>query len=279
MPKPHTDRATLQNPPRDSAQHSTSAQPQSASVLTATTLEDRPTPAASLSRSPPDNDAFAFGALDASFLIRLVHDLQGPVRALTDVPTWLVEDIAEAGLQLPDGCDRLLPLLEENVQGIQAILAGLKRWILAAQRVPECSGCRLGEVLTDLGGPSGLKLELTNPNLVLPVDPADLRDVLTAAIDNSVRFHPRGSPHVWIKGDLTDRSWRLDVRDDGPGPPVLLADRLFRPLERADVNGCPAGAGFGLAIIAEIAARHDGTVSLSQLPQGRGAELCVSGPV
>lgn len=279
MHKPQTDRATPRHPFLEADRHGEDAEPQTASILAQSIVKDHPTPAASLFGSAPDNDAFPMSGLDAKILTRLVHDLLGPVRALSDIPGWLLEDLSEAGLPLPEGSDRMTALLDENAQKAYGILAGLTRWIEAATRVPDCSDCRLSDVLSDLAIPSDIMIDLVTPNLKLPVDPADLRDILGEAIGNAIRFHPHGTPHLEISGRLSDRMWELEVLDDGPGIGHLQGGDPFRPMEGCAVGGRAAGIGFGLSIIAQIAARHDGDARLSDRGTSKGSVLFVTGRV
>jgi two-component system nitrogen regulation sensor histidine kinase GlnL len=55
---------------------------------------------------------------------------------------------------------------------------------------------------------------------------------------------------------------RIDVVDDGPGVPPLIADSLFQPL----VSGRADGHGLGLAIAREIAHEHGGEVGHAGRP-------------
>jgi len=52
---------------------------------------------------------------------------------------------------------------------------------------------------------------------------------------------------------------RLDVRDDGPGIPEDLADRLFQPF----VSGRPGGSGLGLAIVQRAVEAHRGLITVA----------------
>jgi signal transduction histidine kinase len=48
----------------------------------------------------------------------------------------------------------------------------------------------------------------------------------------------------------------LEVHDSGPGPPALVAERLFEPF----VTGKPEGVGLGLAMARQAAEAHGGTI-------------------
>ncbi len=62
----------------------------------------------------------------------------------------------------------------------------------------------------------------------------------------------------------------VSVIDRGPGIPVADRDRLLRPFERGEASRSrdTGGAGLGLSIVRDFAARHGGAFALSETPGG-----------
>ena len=62
----------------------------------------------------------------------------------------------------------------------------------------------------------------------------------------------------------------ITIRDDGPGIPVELIDRVFEPFFRVDPARQKAipGAGLGLAIAREILGRFGGSLTIRNHPDG-----------
>jgi two-component system OmpR family sensor kinase len=69
----------------------------------------------------------------------------------------------------------------------------------------------------------------------------------------------------------------LSVEDDGPGIPPELRDKVFERFFRGagDRSG---SSGLGLSIVRAVATSHDGTVSLEEPLDGRGARFVVRFP-
>jgi len=63
-------------------------------------------------------------------------------------------------------------------------------------------------------------------------------------------------------GTNLDHAVRLQVRDDGPGIPSEIRDRLFDPF----VSGRPGGSGLGLAIVQRAVQAHRGLVLVDSGP-------------
>jgi signal transduction histidine kinase len=78
---------------------------------------------------------------------------------------------------------------------------------------------------------------------------------------------------------LKDEAGRavLTVEDNGPGIPSSERDRVFDRFYR--IGGSESdGAGLGLAIVAQITARHGASVQLGTAGEDRGLRIAVTLP-
>jgi two-component system nitrogen regulation sensor histidine kinase GlnL len=66
--------------------------------------------------------------------------------------------------------------------------------------------------------------------------------------------HGADVPH----GTNFEHAVRLQIRDNGPGIPAEIRERLFQPF----VSGRPGGSGLGLAIVQRAVEAHRGLVSV-----------------
>ena len=67
-----------------------------------------------------------------------------------------------------------------------------------------------------------------------------------------------------------ERPVKLEVRDNGPGIPEAVRERLFEPF----VTGRPGGTGLGLAIVQRAVAAHRGVVLVDTAP-GAGTTFTI----
>ena len=94
-----------------------------------------------------------------------------------------------------------------------------------------------------------------------------LREALSNLIDNALRYCPRGASVTLRVRATGEGQCVLEVEDNGPGVQATDLPHLFERFWRA--SELPGGCGLGLAIVAEIAQRHGGSVqAFATKPQG-----------
>ncbi|OBY27000.1 ATP-binding protein [Leisingera sp. JC1] len=90
-----------------------------------------------------------------------------------------------------------------------------------------------------------------------------MRRAVANLISNAVRYGTRARVSV----AMTDKSMRIRVEDDGPGIPAEQRGDAVRPFTRLDParnQNRGTGVGLGLAIVADTARAHGGTLRLGE---------------
>lgn len=103
-----------------------------------------------------------------------------------------------------------------------------------------------------------------------------LREMLNNLIDNAVRYTQRGG-QVTVRAATQEEAPQLLVEDNGPGIPPEERERVFERFYRVLGTGVE-GCGLGLAIVAEIAQRHNAELTLAAGPGGTGTIVSVRFP-
>jgi signal transduction histidine kinase len=116
------------------------------------------------------------------------------------------------------------------------------------------------------------------------VDPNLLVRVLQNLVDNCIKYGPSGG-YIWIDAELGTHMLTLRVRDEGPGVPPALRERIFEKyarLERDLAARHRDSRGLGLRFCRVAADAHGGRIWVEDnLPQGACfvLELPLRGPV
>jgi signal transduction histidine kinase len=105
----------------------------------------------------------------------------------------------------------------------------------------------------------------------IDADADQLARVLTNLLINASQAMNGAGP-IWIDARREGTVTVLRVRDDGPGVPAPMRDRIFEALFTTKAKG----SGLGLALCRRIAEAHNGTVTLD--PSERGAVFRISIP-
>lgn len=121
----------------------------------------------------------------------------------------------------------------------------------------------------------GHRVTLSGQARVLSGQPRALRRCLDNLVGNAIRYGSEA--HI----ELSDapRALTITVRDRGPGLPAEELDKVMEPFYRVEASRHRdhGGVGLGLAIARDIARKHGGSLSLSNLPQG-GLLACLTLP-
>tara|TARA_R110002124_G_scaffold114535_56_gene269806 strand:- start:8923 stop:9984 length:1062 start_codon:yes stop_codon:yes gene_type:complete len=101
-------------------------------------------------------------------------------------------------------------------------------------------------------------------------DPARLRQVILALLDNAMRYAP-GKP-LSITTGVDDGNAVLTVTDNGPGLSAIALRSAFEPFWRDEDSRArdKGGSGLGLSVVRAIVHAHDGRVRSDNAP-GHGA--------
>lgn len=112
----------------------------------------------------------------------------------------------------------------------------------------------------------GVTLDAPEP-VVVAGDPTHLRRAVTNLTTNAACHTPAGTPvSVRVRAEGTVAS--LSVEDRGPGLAVEDLDHAFDRFWQADAARSSGGTGLGLAVVAAVAAEHEGDATAANRAGG-----------
>lgn len=118
-----------------------------------------------------------------------------------------------------------------------------------------------------------------NEELTAGFDASWIRQVLFNLLSNAIKFSPPRSPIEMASARLNG-SWRLSLRDHGPGIPVSDRQCVFERFRQLRATqGASDGAGLGLAVSKSIVELHKGAIAVQTPASGSGAEFVVTLPL
>jgi signal transduction histidine kinase len=214
------------------------------------------------------------------------HELRTPLNAILGYTELMVDgafgQLADEQRETLDRVERngrhLLGLIND-VLDLSKIEAG--EMALAIDEYSVGSLVRTAIVATEpLAHQKGLSLDARIADN-MPLGRGDTRrlaQVLLNLIGNAIKFTDRGG--VTISASCEGSSFRIDVRDTGPGIAAADIARIFEKFQQVDNTSTrkKGGTGLGLAISREFVQMHGGTIDVSSV-LGEGAVFTIVLPV
>ena len=105
------------------------------------------------------------------------------------------------------------------------------------------------------------------PPLTVQADPERLSLTIANLVFNAAdAMEGRADKHLWLSAVQRDGEIALSVRDNGPGLPGELGNRVFEPFPATRQEG--QGVGLGLALAAQSVAAMKGRITAGNASEG-----------
>ena len=182
--------------------------------------------------------------------------------------------------QSDDDSHALMGIVTREIDRLNALLSDLLDY--ANPRPLKVAPLDVSELVRDTvrvfeqdRGLAGVTVDARTGEHSVPLDgdAAKLRQVLWNLLRNAAEAAADGGGHVVVEVRPGSKEVAIRVRDDGPGVPRELRDRVFEPFFTTKSRG----TGLGLATVLNLVTDHRGTVQLESQP-GQGTCLTVRLP-
>lgn len=221
----------------------------------------------------------------SEFLSRMSHELRTPLTAILGFNQLLgmdretlggdqrhaVDQIAKAG-------GHLLAMIEE-VLDIARIEAG-GHALMPETLDPLPLLTDVSNLIAPQAQAAGVEVRIEGQTRArMTADRRATVQILLNLLSNAIKYGPAGGVVTLSLAETPDRV-RLAVRDEGPGVPPALVDRLFTPFDRLDADRWSGaeGSGLGLALSRGLAHAQGGDVIYRQREDRQGATFTLELP-
>lgn len=218
------------------------------------------------------------------FVSGVSHELRTPLAQIR----MFVETLLLERVRSPDEGRKALDIINREAQRLTHLVENVLQFSRAERGTVQLSpeSTRLDELIRELlesfvplasARQATVRPEL-EPGVTAMVDPAAIRQVLLNLLDNAVKYGPTGQT-VRVRLTLAGGTARMSVEDEGPGIPAEARAQVWEPFWRLsrDSQTAVGGSGIGLAVVRELVALHNGTVSVDDGPTG-GARFVITIP-
>ena len=233
-------------------------------------------------------------AAQEEFLRAVSHDLRAPLRHITSYGPLVAEVLQDSGLagDTLAEAQEFLGTMDQSARRMGRMLDGLLALSRIAraplERQPVSLAVLVAEAQAAIAAQTQgrtVQWQVAPEGASLHGDPALLRQLLTALLDNALKFtQGQAVARIAIQvdeggatqtgGSPSAEALTLHVQDNGVGFQPLQAAGLFGVFQRLHREAEFDGIGTGLASVRAIAQRHGGDASATAAP-GAGCTVSV----
>ncbi|NMC42630.1 MAG: HAMP domain-containing histidine kinase [candidate division Zixibacteria bacterium] len=221
-----------------------------------------------------------------NFLHSVTHELKAPVASIRLYAQTIMtgriapERAQELWPKIIDDCDRLEGLIDNVLEAGHFTRDGYKLKLSPTNLADD-----LNEYLDDLTPfvkrHGGTIVRTMVDRVMVATDYQALRRVVTALVDNAIKYSPAGRREIAVTLESDGRHCRLSVRDRGQGiareEQPKIFDRFYRGIDDADRQ--VRGTGLGLFLVREIVEAHGGEVTVHSDGRDHGSTFLITLPV
>jgi two-component system sensor histidine kinase BaeS len=208
----------------------------------------------------------------------VAHELRTPVAVLQAGHEALLDGVIEATpAELGSLRDEVLRLarMVDDLQTLAAADAAVLR-LTRAHRDLATIAAEAADSLSRRFEAASVTLDRELAEAPVVADERWLHQVVTNLLGNALKFTPAGG-RVTVRTGQTGPDAVLTVTDTGVGIPADELPHVFERFWRGQAAAGTSGSGIGLAIAAELARAHGGTLAAASQP-GQGTTLTLTVP-
>jgi PAS domain S-box-containing protein len=206
------------------------------------------------------------------------HDLKSPLRGISDLVEWIVEDLGGAE---PQEVSRNLGRIRDRVRRLEGVIDDLLAYARAGTAFTDAVHVDLEELLAGilelLPRPADFTVSVQIKARPFVTNKAPLESVLRNLINNAITHHDLQTGCITIGVADVGRYCVFTVGDDGPGIPLASQERVFRIFQTLATE-TREHSGIGLALSKRLVEAHGGWIKLNSTTGVRGTTFQVWWP-
>jgi len=195
----------------------------------------------------------------------ILHDIKTPLEIINNYSDLLNQK------NLPEDVDEVIRMLQKQAHSIEDLASSI---ISCSNKCSETETNQIHfnelvddllELLSEYCEMREIKLyKKIGDGAVVKVDRSKFYTAVYQVIKNACDVSNEGGV-VYFSTELTDKWMILNIRDEGPGIPEEIQDKIFKPFF---TEGKETGEGLGLLLVKNIIDVHHGKISFESTAEG-----------
>ncbi|MFW6131686.1 MAG: two-component regulator propeller domain-containing protein [Candidatus Aminicenantaceae bacterium] len=198
------------------------------------------------------------------------HDLKAPLRAVSQLVTWISEDYSE---KFDSEGKQKMDLLRGRVKRMSNLIDGVLKYSRAGTRREEkvevdCQQL-VNEVIETISPPENIKVLIPKKLPKVIAEQVKLQQVFQNLISNGVKYMDKTEGKIIVDCQEENNYWRFSISDNGPGIEKKYQDDIFKIFHTLESRDKRESTGVGLSLVKKIVEHHGGKIWLdSKLGKG-----------
>lgn len=206
------------------------------------------------------------------------HDLKAPLRAISSLVNWLVEDNRD---KFDDDARENADLLINRTRRMHNLIEGILQYSrvgrLAAPLEHLDSQQIAEDVIQSLSPPENILVRIKERLPGIVYNPTHLHQLLQNLIGNAIVHMGKPKGEITVSCRECGRFWEFCVRDTGIGIDERHFERIFKIFQSLKARDEVESTGVGLALVRKIAESHGGSARVESVP-GEGSAFYFTVP-
>ncbi len=202
---------------------------------------------------------------DFSYVVS--HDLKAPLRAVSQLATWISEDYASA---FDEQGKEQMKLLTGRVKRMDALINGVLQYSRIGRVKGEETQTDLNTLVRDvielIALPDHIQVTIENELPVIICDKTRMEQVFQNLLSNAIKFMDKPEGEVRIRCVDEDTHWKFSVADNGPGIDEKYHEKIFQIFQTLTPRDKYESTGVGLSIVKKIVEFYGGRIWVESEP-------------
>ncbi len=202
------------------------------------------------------------------------HDLKAPLRAISQLATWVSEDY---GATLPAEGQQQLGLMIERVRRMHALIDGILQYSRIGRVQEQRRDVDLNKVVADaivmLTPPPHIQVCIDGELPIVFAEQVRMEQLFQNLIGNAIKYMDKPQGEIVISAINEGNRYRITVADNGPGIDKKYHQKIFQIFQTlAPSSSNTDSTGIGLSLVKKIIELHGGTIEVESEP-GKGSKF------
>lgn len=209
----------------------------------------------------------------------LSHDLRAPLRGISSLADWMIEDHRQ---ELPEEVLEQLELIRERTLKLNNLLDSVIEFSKSSRALldnkPVAIGTVIQEVIVQSSIPIHFNVEVSGEWPVIKIDRNTILQMFTDIVNNAVKFNDKDYGLIQIHSELKDDFWHFSFKDNGIGIKEKQLEKIFDLfMSTPSVKG-ETSSGLGLSKVKRSASVYGGDVVAESKP-GEWTKITIMIPI